>query len=331
MHILSPIPAARLPVELQSRTAYLMAEAASCFLAALTPAQWSRVSFGVESKERLIWDYRPHERRGIAWRELDSWQRKLAHALMATGLSHPGYLKAAAIMSLEEVLHNLKGHQMYDPDRYYLSIFGTPGGKEPWGWRMEGHHLSLNFLLVDGRYVAATPNFFGANPARVPKGALSGLRVLAAEEDLARGFLKSLLPAQQRKAILAVEAPADIITGNAPRVQMEAPEGLAYAELAEAQQKLIEDLVVEYTSRMPRDVSEDQLHRIDKEGWGYLHFAWAGSSEPGQPHYYRLHGPSILVEYDNTQNEANHIHTVWRDLRGDWGEDLLLDHYHRAH
>jgi hypothetical protein len=172
MHILSPIPAARLPVELQSRTACLMAEAASRFLAALTPAQRSRSCFPVESEERQVWDYRPHGRRGVAWRELDSGQGKLAHALVATGLSHPGYLKAAAIMSLEAVLRHLTGRQMYDPDLYYLSIFGTPGDHEPWGWRLDGHHLSLNFLLVEGRYVAATPNFFGANPARVLEGDL---------------------------------------------------------------------------------------------------------------------------------------------------------------
>jgi hypothetical protein len=143
--------------------------------------------------------------------------------------------------------------------------------------------------------------------------------------------LKSLPSTQQQKAILTAEAPADIITGNAPRVQMDTPEGLAHAEIAEAQQRLMEDLVVEYTSRMPWDVAEAQLHRIDREGWGHLHFAWAGSPEPGRPHYYRLHGPSFLVEYDNTQNQANHIHTVWRDLRGDWGDDLLADHYRRAH
>jgi hypothetical protein len=306
MHILSPIPAARLPVELQSRTAHLMAEAASRFLAALSPEQRSRAALSVNDEERQNWDYRPHERRGLAWRELDSWQGKLAQALLATGLSQPGHLKASAIMSLEAVLQQQTGRQMYDPDLYYLTIFGTPGDRAPWGWRLEGHHLSLNFLLVARRYVAAAPNFFGANPALVNEGALTGLRVLAAEEDLARGLLRSL-------------------------VQMEAPEGLAQAEMAEAEQRLMADLVVEYTSRMPRDVAEAQLERIDREGWGNLHFAWAGSPEPGQPHYYRLHGPSFLVEYDNTQNQANHIHTVWRDLRGDWGDDLLAAHYRRAH
>jgi hypothetical protein len=224
----------------------------------------------------------------------------LAQALVATGLSQPGYLKATAIMSLEAVLRDLTGRQMYDPDLYYLTIFGTPGDNEPWGWRLDGHHLSLNFLLVERRYVAATPNFFGANPARLMEGALSGLRVLASEEDLARGLLKSLPLAHRKKTILAAEAPADIITSNAPLVQMEAPEGLAHTEMAEAQQRLMEDLVLEYTSRMPQDVAEAQLDRIGREGWGHLHFAWAGSPEPGQPHYYRLHGPSFLVEYEIT-------------------------------
>jgi hypothetical protein len=331
MHILAPTPAAKLPAELASRTARIMTEAAALFLASLSPDQKIRVQFGVESDERLNWDYRPHTRQGISWKELDRGQQKLAHTLLASGLSHRGYQKAGAIMNLESVLQTLTGREMYDPDHYYLTVFGTPGEETPWGWRAEGHHLSLNFLVVEGTRIAATPNFFGANPARVFSGALKGLRVLAGEEDLARHLLKSLEEGELARALVAAEAPADILTGNDRRVQLESPEGIAFRELNREQQQAFQDLVLEYTSRMPRDVAEERVNRIDKEGWDWLHFAWAGSPDAGQPHYYRLHGPSFLVEYDNTQNQANHIHTVWRDLRDDWGEDLLRRHYRRSH
>ncbi len=331
MPILSPAPAAHLPVELQSRTARLMAEAAANFLASLPGEQRAQAWFPAKSAERRNWDYRPHERQGLSWQAMAAGPRKLAHALLATGLSRQGHNKAMAIMSLEAVLRDLTGRRIYDPELYYVSIFGDPGETAPWGWRVDGHHLSLNFLIVEARAISSTPSFFGANPARVPGAILQGLRVLAVEEDLARRLLTSLPAPQLAQALLAVEAPADILTGNAARVQPEAPAGLPFAEMNEAQQGLFEDLVVEYTARMPRDLADAHLNRIDREGWGHLHFAWAGATEPGQPHYYRLHGPSFLVEYDNTQNQANHIHTVWRDPRGDWGDDLLRQHYSRDH
>jgi hypothetical protein len=201
-----------------------------------------------------------------------------------------------------------------------------------WGWRVEGHHVSVNFLIVNGNRIAPTPNFFGANPASVPQGyPLAGLRVLGAEEDLARQLLVSLDTRRRAQAIIAAEAPPDIVTRAEHRVKLDSPAGLAVGEMDENQQRTLKDLVLEYTSRMSRDVADNRMNQIEKEGKSLIHFAWAGAEERGRPHYYRLHGPSFLIEYDNTQNNANHIHTVWRDLRDDWGEDLLLRHYAGAH
>ncbi len=333
MHILSPTPAVHLPTELEARTVRLMAEAAAVFFASLGPAQQARVLFPLDSPERLNWDYRPGERSGLSLKELSSPQRKLAYTLLASGLSHRGYARAMAIMALESVLRRLEGTpgvQLRDPDLYYLTLFGFPGPH--WGWRLDGHHLSVNFLIVGGNRVAPTPNFFGANPALVPeKMMLAGLRILAAEEDLGRRLLKSLDGEGYRRALIGGEAPRDIISATTRRVRPEAPTGLPFSGMRPDQQKNCQELVLEYLNRMPPDVADTRLNRIDKEGWGYLHFAWAGSAEPGRPHYYRLQGPSFLVEYDNTQNQANHIHTVWRDLQDDWGDDLLRRHYAASH
>ncbi|GAB4354693.1 MAG: DUF3500 domain-containing protein [Candidatus Abyssubacteria bacterium] len=310
-----------------------MAEAASVFLASLSAVERKRAHFLLESEIRREWDYRPRKRKGISLKELDGSQRKLGYALLASGLSVQGNAKALMIMSLETVLRELERPGLgfeRDPDLYYVSVFGEPSGDSPWGWRVEGHHLSVNFLVVEGKRIAPTPNFFGANPARVPGGGLEGLRVLAAEEDLARRLLGSLDEMQLKRAVIDSQSPPDIITDNSERVRLDEPKGLSYAEMTESQRGRLMDLVVEYVHRVPRDVAESRMERIEQEGMRYLHFAWAGEVEAG-PHYYRVHGPSFLLEYDNTQNNANHIHTVWRDIRDDWGEDLLRRHYRRSH
>ena len=334
MHVRSPAAAAHTAVEMESETAQRMAEAATTFLAYLTAEQQARVLFPLENEERLNWHYIPRERRGLSLKEMDGGQRKLAHALLSSGLSRRGYAKALDIMSLESILGELEGptrRHRRDPDLYYVTLFGTPSDESPWGWRVEGHHLSANFLVVNGNRIAPTPNFFGANPARVPQGALAGLRVLAAEEDLARQLLEALDAEKQARALIDAKAPADIITTAEPRVKIDDPRGLPAAEMTEDQRRRLMDLVVEYTSRIPKDVADTRMDQIEREGRNHIHFAWAGSKKQGEGHYYRVHGPSFLIEYDNTQNNANHIHTVWRDLRDDWGEDVLRGHYEKSH
>jgi hypothetical protein len=319
---------------MESETAGIMAEAATTFLVSLTAEQQGRAFFPLESEERLNWHYIPRERRGLSFKEMDGGQRKLAHALLSSGLSRRGYAKALDIMGLESILAELEGparRYPRDPDLYHVTLFGMPSDESPWGWRVEGHHLSANFLVVRGKRIAPTPNFFGANPARVSEGPLAGLRVLAAEEDLARHLLVSLDGERQARAIIDTTAPADIITEAEPRVRIDDPGGLGATEMTEDQRRLLMDLVVEYTSRMPKDVADTRMDEIEKEGKAHIHFAWAGSEKQGDGHYYRVHGPSFLIEYDNTQNNANHIHTVWRDLKDDWGEDLLRGHYAKSH
>ncbi len=334
MHIQSPRAAAQTPVEMESESAHRMAEAATAFLASLTAEDRGRAVFPLESEERLNWHYVPRERHGLSLKEMDGSQRKLAYALLSSGLSRRGYAKAMDIMSLESVLKELEGAARRfprDTDLYHVTVFGMPSDESPWGWRVEGHHLSVNVLIVKGSRIAPTPNFFGANPARVPEGPLAGWRILAAEEDLARQLLGSLDDQGQARAIIATEAPSDIITEAQSRVKMDAPTGIAAADLTEDQQRLLRNLVLEYTSRMPSDVADTRMNKIEKEGTAHIHFAWAGSQRPGEGHYYRLHGPTFVVEYDNTQNNANHIHTVWRDLEDDWGDNLLRIHYAQSH
>jgi hypothetical protein len=318
-----------------SETARRMAEAATIFVASLAVEQRTRALFPVESKERFNWHYVPRERKGISFKELESSQQKLAHRLIATGLSANGYSTAMAIMSLETVLKEIEGPSRRferDPDLYSLTLFGLPGDGSPWGWRFEGHHISLNFLILSGRQVASAPNFFGANPAEVPQGyPLSGFRVLPAEEDLARQLLASLKNTQHLKGIIDEKAPPDILTRAEAHVKVDAPVGLSASELNVGQQRILTDLILTYVNRLPHDVAHRQMEQIEKDGKKYIHFAWAGQEERGKPHYYRLHGPGFLVEYDNTQNDANHIHSVWRDLRNDWGEDLLRRHYRETH
>jgi hypothetical protein len=311
-----------------------MAEAATTFLAALSPALRAQPVVPVASDERMNWHYIPRARLGLPLKEMDTSQQQLAFALVSSGLSRRGYAKAMTIMSLEKVLGELEGggrRLPRDPELYYVTVFATPSDEAAWGWRVEGHHVSVNVLVVGGKRVASTPNFFGANPARVPQGDLAGLRVLAAEEDLARRLLGALDGAQQPRAVLAPEAPADILTRAELYVKPDAPAGLAAADMAERQRQILMGLVGEYVSRMPPDVADTRMNGLEKAGTEHIHFAWAGPADPGQPHYYRLQGPTFVVEYDNTQNNANHIHSVWRDFAGDWGEDLLAGHYARSH
>ncbi len=320
------------PTEVATRTAQAMTEAAKWFLQSLSSEQSQKLLFSINSPERMNWDYRPRKRVGLMLKDLDGSQRKLAHALLASALSTGGYIKAIGIMALEKVLGEMEGPSQFsrDPDSYYITLFGYPSQNSIWGLRFEGHHVSVNFLVTDDG-VAATPNFFGANPAHVPSGPMAGFRILAAEEDLARTLLLSLNPIQRARAIIETEAPADIVTRWDPRVRADNPAGISASEMKRDQHATLNRLITEYIRRMPDDVADYNLNQIERDGFQHIHFAWAGFDRPGQPHYYRLHGVGFLVEYDNVQNQANHIHTVWRDLRNDWGEDFLRNHYLRSH
>jgi len=306
-----------------------MSEAASNFLASLTPEQQAKTRFELKDDERKNWHFIPRERKGLSIKEMTPAQRSLAHALLNTGMSQRGYAKAVTIMSLEDILHELEQGKgpVRDPERYFVTIFGKPGDKETWGWRVEGHHLAINFTIVNGRDISATPSFMGTNPGEVRAGPRRGLRVLAGEEDLARQLVKSFSEEQKKTAIYTNTAPADIITGAERKATVLATTGLAVSRMSEEQGKLLLDLIREYVYRHRAEVAGHDLEKIQHAGFNNIYFAWAGGLERGQGHYYRIQGPTFLMEYDNTQNNANHIHAVWRDFENDFGDDLLRKHY----
>lgn len=307
-----------------------MADAAKNFVAALKPDQQAKAVFEWKEDERLNWHFIPKPRKGLPFKEMNSPQRALAHALLSSGLSQRGFAKAATIMSLEQVLFDLDDNApSRNAELYFFSIFGQPG-KQPWGWRIEGHHLSLNFAVAGDEVLAVTPSFLGANPAQVQTGPRKGLRVLAVEEDLARELVKGLDAEQRKTALVATDAPRDIITGNARKANSLEPLGIAASKLTAPQKELLMKLIEEYVFRYRSEIAESDLKKIRQAGDDRIHFGWAGGLQPGQGHYYRIQGPTFLMEYDNTQNNANHIHAVWRDLQNDFGEDLLRKHYEQA-
>ncbi|MEQ2007547.1 MAG: DUF3500 domain-containing protein [Limisphaerales bacterium] len=316
-----------------------MTAAAKKFLGTLKPDQTAKAHYtDIKADARQAWHFIPTEmvtfgRKGLPMTEMSEDQRKLALALLQSAMSEHGYAKATGIISLESVLKEFEKNSKVDrnPIKYFVSIYGTPDAKGTWAWRFEGHHLSLSFTIVDGKEVAAVPSFMGTNPAEVREGSKKGLRVLGVEEDLGRELVKSLSADQRKTAIFAEKAPADIITGAKVKADRLTPEGIAYAKLNAAQKDLLKRVVAEYANRVRSDVAKTDLAKIDKAGWDKVAFAWAGGLERGDGHYYRVQGPTFLLEYDNTQNNANHVHAVWRDFTNDFGEDLLKKHYEQSH
>jgi hypothetical protein len=261
------------------------------------------------------------------------YQRRLAMQFLEVGLSRKGYLKTTRIIALEAVLREIETWNWMgrDPEKYYFSIFGQPSKSGTWGWRVEGHHLSLNITIVRGRLFADAPRFLGANPARVNAGDLKGVRTLKTEEDLARTLIKSLNQTQKAKAVFRDRAYRDIVTGADERVSPLELAGISGAELDPSQIELLFRLIEEYASVLPPEIAKQRMTAVRDIGSDRIYFGWAGSLDPGQPHYYRIQTPSFIIEYDNVQNSANHIHTVWRDFERDFGRDLLREHYRKAH
>ena len=356
-----------------------MGEAANAFLASLSTDQRSHTVFPfADQSARTEWHYTPHKTPGMPFTEMDRTQQRLAQRLIACGLSRAGFNLASTIMGLETALDAIEewSAELWwrDSRLYTVTIFGTPGSTEPWSWRFQGHHISLNYTIVDGRIVAPTPSFFGSNPAEAPLGPTSWIRPLGATEDLARELVHALDSGQRAQALIAEIAPPDIVSLNRPAVvnnmmplqspgitdppgvqeqystmerfieelqttpaHLEAvrytttPKGVAGTALNKGQRELMAALVAEYIRRMPEELAEIELARFDAAGLDQLHFVWAGPIERHAPHYFRLQGPRFLAEYDNIQNNANHVHSVWRDPSNDFGVDLLAHHYEHAH
>lgn len=324
------------------RVETVMSESAEQFLNSLNLKQKSHTVFSFDSPYRTEWHFFPdfvfprtygHQREGINYKQMSEEQERLAEGLLATGLSRQGFVKAMTVMSLEEVLRIIeedeKGRR--DPELYYFTVFGSPSLTGTWGWSVEGHHLSLNYTIKNGQLVSASPTFFGANPHEVREGSRKGLRALGREEDLARTLVMSLNQDQRKRAILADVAYEDILTVAETRARLEGnPKGLQASEMTDKQFDTLVSLVAQYAYNMPPEISDLRMRAVLELGREELYFAWAGSIEPGGGDYYRIQSPTFLVEYDNTQNENNHSHSVWRNFDGDFGFDFLAWH-HRRH
>lgn len=310
-----------------------MAATTETFFNALNSEQQAKARLELEDEKRFDWHFIPKPRKGLPFKELDASQRQLAYALLSAGLSQRGFTKAVSIMSLEAILREVEQGRgpVRDSELYYFSVFGKPQTQMPWGWSFEGHHISLNYAIVNHGHIASTPSFFGSNPGEVMHGSRKGLRVLAAEEEVARTLLKSLDDKQRTQAVISEQAPKEILSSNLRKASPLNPAGIQVNRLGQQQADILMRLLREYASNMPPDIAAARLEKIRAAGFGNLFFGWAGGREHGEPHYYRIQGPTFLIEYDNTQNNANHIHTVWRDFNGDFGLDLLAMHHKNAH
>ena len=315
-----------------------MSEAASRFLETLDETQRKSATFDYSDPRRVDWHFIPKplgdhpEREGLKVNQMNEGQRKAALALLESALSEVGYEKATQIMALESLLAELqkgKSGPIRDAQRYYFCIFGKPSATGKWGLSIEGHHLSLNFVVENGKVTSNTPAAFCTNPAIVmadypgSHGFKKGTRVLDKEETLAFDLLASLKAEQKKTAIIADEDPGEVRDPGSPQPPTDAPAGIAAGDLTSEQQKILISLLNAYLDNFPADVAKERKAAIDKAGAEKVHFAWAGAEKPGIGHYYRIQGPTFLIEFVNDQadsagNPANHIHSVWRDMQGDF-------------
>jgi len=312
------------------------ASAAALRLRAATPAGAQgglMLPFTLEA--RSDWHYTPRRRAGIAWRDMSAAQRDATTALLRSALTETGLDKVRAVMALEIALRELETFGLSrDPENYAIAIFGEPAADaaSAWGWRLEGHHLSLHWSLRGDRYVATLPQFFGANPARVPRdfGPLrAGRRVLGEEEDRARALLASLAASQRSTAVFDDRPFGDIVTRNAAQARTPEPRGIAFGALSAAQQAQLLALVSAFAEHLQPELAQARLARVRAgEGLASLRFGWAGATEAGRPFYFRIQGAAFIIEYDNSGGD--HVHSVWRDFDGDWGHDVLAEHYRDA-
>lgn len=308
-----------------------MSDAAKAFLDTLNAEQKAKATFEYMDGERVFWYYPPMNRHGLALRDMEPVQRELAMAVMASGLAPESYEQAKLIIEHEDVLGPLEIEQgiktfVRDTSLYYFTIFGEPGGKGPWGWRVEGHHVSLHFSIMGDNVISNTPFFFGANPAEVRKGPKTGLRILGAREDLAFDLMNSLDKKQVAESIICDAAPSDIVTFNSSKASLMTYEGLPASKMNGTQKELLMALIAEYVNQVRTELAEQKLASLKENGLDHLYLGWAGPVTKEEAHYYRIHGGDFVVEFDNRQDGANHIHSVWRDVENDFAADVLREH-----
>ena len=312
-----------------------MAVAARRFIDAVDPSLQAEYLF--QDAERFNFHFFPIARRGVSLEKLSEGQRQLGYSLMSSALSHVGNQKALTIMSLGDYLRETDEvpNVHRDSDQYYFTLFGKPSATGTWGYRVEGFHLSLNVTIVEGRWISVTPSFFGVIPATVPDGPRKGLQVLKLETELGRELAESLTTEQREVGFgkipeFLTETVGGLTTGNQRKISRGNPRGVAASAMTEQQQTLLMRLVHEHVGRIRHELADQDLARIEHAGVENIHFLWAGGLKPGEPHHYLIQGPTFLIEYDNTQDDANHVHCVYRDFDNDFG-DAMLRHYEKHH
>ncbi|MCK0190737.1 DUF3500 domain-containing protein [Arenibacter sp. F20364] len=315
-------------------------EKANTFLNSLSDEIKAKTLFTLEDSERYNMNYVPIPREGATFHDFNEAQKKAALDLLRASLSEEGFRKSQEIMELEKVLRIIEnddndkmpdGRPRRDPLNYHFCIFGNPSKDQPWGWRFEGHHLSLNFTSSNGTISSSTPTFFGTNPGIVRSTKYKGKEVLKKEAKLGFALVNSLSKEQLKTVLFTDVAPSDILSLTKRKAEQLEPLGLSYSHLSQNQQKTFMDLLELYLNNYEHEFAAGFRDKINKSGIDNLYFAWAGSLQPGKGHYFRIQGPTLLIEYDNTQNNANHVHTVVRDLTNDYGEDVLKAHYEKDH
>jgi len=309
-----------------------MVDATNAFVSSLSVQQRNNGIYAFDDEERFNWHFIPRDRKGVPFRSMNDSQRGAAQELLKTFFSAKGYQRAEAVRSLESVLAEIEVNGRFDrdPELYFLTVFGTPSLDNNWALRYEGHHLAYNWTFVSGIGIASSPQFFGSNPAEVRAGSKAGTRVLAAEEDLGRDLVSSLSSDQRKGTILDIEVPGDIFTAAEKEIGPLENSGISYQDLDSRQRRMLIALIDELASMQPEVIADARMEVIRSDGWDDIKFVWIGGIERGDPHYFRVQGASFLIEYDNTQNNANHIHLVWRDFAGDFGRDLIRMHYQAA-
>jgi hypothetical protein len=316
-----------------------LSEKATVFINSLSAAQKKAALFSLEDAERFNWNFVPVSRKGPTFHDFNEQQKQAALDLLKASLSAEGYRKTREIIELEKVLIIMEdnrlrmsdGSPMRDPLNYHFCIFGNPSPDEFWGWRFEGHHISWNFSSDQGTIASATPSFLGSNPGIVPIELQRGKEVLRQETELGFSLVNSLSGDQLKIAKFSENAPREIFTGNDRRVKEIETIGISYKEMTAGQKELFMKLLNVYIGNYIYDFSETLRKKIKDAGLENLYFAWAGGLKKGVANYYRIHGPTLLIEYDNIQNNANHVHTVVRDLTNDFAEDMLKEHYEQHH
>ena len=353
--VLAAFGAAVVSAQRTPPAAAAMTTAATQFLDSLNAEQRKQAIYPLESDEYLRWNFIPTEafaRNGVRLKDMTEAQQKLAHALLRSGLSDRGYQTYTAIIALEDILRVVEGARaggapgaapggargggrgggfVRDPGVYFFTVFGQPSATGNWGWRVEGHHISLHFAVSRGAVAASTPSFAGSNPAEVRDGAEKGKRVLANLEDTGRALVMALDDRQRATAIINQTAPNEIVTNNTLNISPLSPDGLKYSAMTSAQRDLLMKVIDAYAGLMAPDIAAQRMARLKAGGLDNIGFAWAGPVERGALHYYRVQGPTFLIEFDNTQNQGNHVHSVWRDFNGDFGRDVLREHIKTAH